>query len=181
MGSSVGVNKVHNESEALSKFEDAFQYDTKVLVEQGIDARELECSVLGNKDPQASVVGEIVPHHEFYTYEAKYIDENGASLKIPADDLPRTTVERVRSLAIEAFKALECSGMARVDFFLDRKNGKVYINEINTIPGFTSISMYPKLWEASGIPYSKLLDKLIELALERHAEKNQLKTTYEPK
>ena len=181
MGSSVGVNKVKNASEARGKFEDALSYDTKVLVEQGIDARELECAVLGNNDPQASIVGEIIPHHEFYTYEAKYMDENGASLKIPADDLPKATADRVRQLAVDAFKALECSGMARVDFFLDRGTGKVYLNEINTIPGFTQISMYPKLWEATGVPYSKLLDKLIELGLERHAEKNSLKTTYEPR
>jgi D-alanine-D-alanine ligase len=180
MGSSVGVNKVKSESEARIKFEDAFAYDTKVLVEQGIDARELECSVLGNSDPQASIVGEIIPHHEFYDYEAKYIDENGADLKIPAD-LPKATAERVRQLAVDAFRALECAGMARVDFFLDRRDGKVYLNEINTIPGFTPISMYPKLWEATGIPYSKLLDRLIELALERHSEKNHLKTTYNPK
>lgn len=180
MGSSVGVNKVKNETEALSKFEDAFLYDTKVLVEQGVDARELECSVLGNHDPQASVVGEIIPRHEFYTYEAKYIDENGADLKIPAD-LPKQVSDRVRELSVAAFKALELAGLARVDFFLDRRDNKVYLNEVNTIPGFTQISMYPKLWEATGLPYSKLLDKLIELAIERHTEKNALKTTYEPK
>jgi len=180
LGSSVGVNKVKNEREARAKFEDALQYDTKILVEQAIDARELECSVLGNHDPHASVVGEVIPHHEFYSYEAKYIDENGAELKIPANDLPKATSDRVRELAVAAFKALEAAGMARVDFFLDRKTGSVYLNEINTIPGFTKISMYPKLWEATGLPYPKLLDKLIELARERHAEKNKLKTTYEP-
>lgn len=181
LGSSVGVNKVKSDSEALGKFEDAFSYDTKVLVEQGIDARELECSVLGNHTPEASIVGEIIPRHEFYTYEAKYIDEEGADLKIPADDLSKATVDRIRGMAIEAFRALECSGMARVDFFLDRKSGKVFVNEINTIPGFTKISMYPKLWDASGLAYPKLLDRLIELALERHREKNQLKTSYDPK
>lgn len=181
MGSSVGVNKVKNESEARAKFEDALSYDTKVLVEQGVDARELECSVLGNDDPQASIVGEIIPHHEFYSYEAKYIDDNGASLKIPADDVPKATLDRIRSLAVEAFRALELAGMARVDFFLDRGTGKVYLNEVNTIPGFTPISMYPKLWEATGLSYARLLDKLIELALERHRSKNSLKTSYEPK
>lgn len=180
-GSSVGVNKVKSEAEAMAKFEDALQYDTKVLVEQGINARELEVSVLGNSDPQASIVGEIIPQHEFYTYEAKYIDDKGALLKIPADDLPKATSDLVRQLAVDTFKVLECSGLARVDFFLDRENGKVYLNEINTIPGFTQISMYPKLWEATGLSYARLLDKLIELALERHREKNMLKTSYDPK
>ncbi|MEW6058312.1 MAG: D-alanine--D-alanine ligase [Bdellovibrionota bacterium] len=180
MGSSVGVNKVKNESEARKKFEDAFSYDTKILVEQAVDARELECSVLGNEKPEASIVGEIIPHHEFYTYEAKYIDGNGADLCIPAKDLSKDTSDRIRSIAVEAFKALECAGMARVDFFLDRQTAKIYLNEINTIPGFTQISMYPKLWEASGLSYPKLLDRLIELALERHQEKNALKTSYDP-
>lgn len=180
MGSSVGVNKVKNDAEAMAKFEDAFQYDTKLLVEQGIDARELECSVLGNHEPEASIVGEIIPRHEFYTYEAKYMDENGADLKIPSD-ITKAVSDRVRELAVATFKALELAGLARVDFFLDRRDGKVYLNEVNTIPGFTPISMYPKLWEASGLSYSKLLDRLIELAIERHTEKNGLKTSYEPK
>jgi len=178
-GSSVGVNKIKSDSEAVAKFEDAFSYDTKVLVEQAIDARELECSVLGNNEPEASIVGEIVPHHEFYTYEAKYIDANGADLKIPAEELSKATSDRIRQIAVDAFKALECAGLARVDFFLDRRDGKVYLNEINTIPGFTPISMYPKLWEATGLSYSKLIDRLIELAIERHTEKNALKTTYD--
>lgn len=180
MGSSVGVNKVKSEAEAMKKFEDAFQYDTKLLVEQGIDAREIECSVLGNHDPEASIVGEIIPRHEFYTYEAKYMDENGADLKIPAE-ITKAVSDRVRELAVASFKALELAGLARVDFFLDRRDSKIYLNEVNTIPGFTQISMYPKLWEASGLPYPKLLDRLIQLAIERHAEKNGLKTTYEPK
>nr|AIA12992.1 D-alanine--D-alanine ligase [uncultured bacterium] len=181
MGSSVGVNKVKTEAEALAKFEDALLYDTKVLVEQAIDARELEVSVLGNHDPQASIVGEIIPNHEFYTYEAKYLDENGADLAIPARDLSAATTKRVQEVAIAGFRALECAGLARVDFFLDRKTSEIYLNEVNTIPGFTQISMYPKLWAASGLPYPQLLDRLIELALERHREKNSLKTTYEPK
>lgn len=181
MGSSVGVHKVKNDSEALAKFEDAFSFDTKILIEQSIDARELECSVLGNTDPQASIVGEIIPRHEFYTYEAKYIDDNGADLKIPADDLTKNSLDRIRTLAVDAFKALECAGLARVDFFLDRRDGKIYLNEINTMPGFTPISMYPKLWEASGLGYSELIDKLIDLALERFREKNALKTSYDPK
>ena len=180
MGSSVGVSKVKNQGEARTKFEEALKYDTKVLVEQGIDARELEVAVLGNHEPQASIVGEIIPHHEFYSYEAKYIDPDGAGLKIPAEDLPPGADEKVREMAVAAFKALECAGLGRVDFFLDRKTGELYLNEINTIPGFTQISMYPKLWEATGLPYAKLLDRLIELALERHGEKNSLKTTYEP-
>lgn len=178
MGSSVGVNKVKNAAEAASKFADAFLYDTKVLVEQSIAARELECSVLGHHEPQASCIGEIIPQHEFYTYEAKYMDENGADLCIPAQ-ISKSQSDHIRELAVRAFQVLECSGMARVDFFLDKDNGAVYINEINTLPGFTSISMYPKLWEASGLAYSKLLDRLIELALERHREKNELKTSYE--
>ncbi|HRK01682.1 MAG TPA: D-alanine--D-alanine ligase [Oligoflexia bacterium] len=179
LGSSVGVGKVKNKTDAIAKIEDAFQYDTKILIEQAIDARELECAVLGNHQPEASVVGEIIPLHEFYSYEAKYIDAQGADLRIPAENLSREIEERVRTLAVQGFKALECSGLARVDFFLDRKTGKIFLNEINTIPGFTSISMYPKLWEATGMPYSKLLDRLIHLALERFEEKRGLKTTYE--
>lgn len=180
MGSSVGVHKVNSVSEAAQKFANAFSFDNKILIEQAIDARELECSVLGNAEPEASIVGEIIPKHEFYSYEAKYIDENGASLEIPAKNITKEVIEQIRKLSIRAFKVLECSGLARVDFFLDRQSGQIYLNEINTIPGFTKISMYPKLWEASGKPYSQLLDELIELALERHAEKNSLKTSFEP-
>ena len=180
MGSSVGVHKVKTEKDAMTLLKDSFEYDTKVLIEQSIDARELEVAVLGNHDPQPSIVGEIIPRHEFYSYEAKYIDAEGADLKIPADKLSQEVADRVRNLAVEAFRALECAGLARVDFFLDQKTNKIYLNEVNTIPGFTSISMYPKLWEATGVPYAKLLDRLIELALERHGERNALKTTYEP-
>lgn len=179
-GSSVGVNKVKSKSEARKKFEDALQYDTKILVEKAIDARELEVSVLGYEKPKASVVGEIIPHHEFYTYEAKYLDANGADLKIPAQNLKADLVEKVQSMAVDAFQLLECSGMARVDFFLDRKTDQIFLNELNTIPGFTSISMYPKLWEASGLAYPNLLDKLIEFAIERYNQKKHLKTTYQP-
>jgi len=178
MGSSVGVNKVKSAGEAKTKFEDALQYDTKILVEKGVNARELECSVLGNHDPEASIVGEIIPHQEFYTYDAKYIDENGAELAIPAQNLSNEILSQIQKYAVTAFKTLECAGLARVDFFLDRDTGEVFVNELNTIPGFTSISMYPKLWEASGLPYPKLLDRLIELAIERHREKNELKTSY---
>lgn len=179
MGSSVGVNKVKSAGEAKSKFEDALQYDAKVLVEKAVNARELECSVLGNHDPQSSIIGEIIPHQEFYTYDAKYIDENGAELAIPAKNLPDDVSSRIQKYAVAAFKTLECAGLARVDFFLDRDSGEIFVNELNTIPGFTSISMYPKLWAASGLPYPQLLDRLIELAIERHSEKNALKTSYE--
>jgi D-alanine-D-alanine ligase len=144
-------------------------------------ARELEVSVLGNWEPRASIVGEVIPTHEFYSYEAKYIDENGAHLKIPAEDLTEAQKIQIQELAVQAFKTLECRGLARVDFFLDRQTKAIYLNEINTIPGFTSISMYPKLWEATGLSYSDLLEELIRLALERHQEKNSLKTSYDSK
>jgi len=179
LGSSVGISKVHNRGELTAGLNMAAQYDRKILVEKGIDAREIECSVLGNDDPQASVPGEVVPVNEFYDYEAKYLKE-GSELVIPARLTARQT-KRVREVAIRAFQAIDGAGMGRVDFLLDRKTGKVYLNEINTIPGFTSISMYPKLWEASGVPYSQLLDRLIELALERHQEKTRTRFTYSPK
>ena len=181
MGSSVGVHKVKSAGDAEGLLRDAFKYDTKVLIEKGVNARELEVSVLGNNDPKASVVGEIVPTHEFYSYEAKYIDAKGADLFIPAKGLNERQVAQIQKLAVKCFSALECAGMARVDFFLDKGTGEFFINEINTIPGFTSISMYPKMWEASGLPYPRLLDRLIELALERHRERATLKTTYEVK
>src|SRR5579883_231822 len=174
LGSSVGISKVHRAGELDLAMNRAAKYDRKILVEKGIDAREIECAVLGNDQPEASVPGEIIPANEFYDYDAKYISE-GSRLIIPARLSARQTRE-ARELAIRAFKAIDCSGMARVDFLLDRKTGKLFVNEINTIPGFTSISMYPKLWEASGLPYPKLIDRLIELALQRHREK--LKTQY---
>ena len=179
MGSSVGISKVHARRELAAALNLAAQYDRKILVEKGIDAREIECSVLGNDHPQASVPGEVVPVNEFYDYEAKYIKE-GSELVIPARLTARQT-KQVREVAIRAFQAIDGAGMGRVDFLLDRKTGKVYLNEINTIPGFTSISMYPKLWEASGIPYPQLLDRLIELALERYQEKSRTRFTYVPK
>ncbi len=175
MGSSVGVHKVKNKQEAHTLVADAFQYDTTVLFEQSIPARELECAVLGNNEPRASMVGEIEPHAEFYSYEAKYIDENGASLHIPAN-ISEETSQHVQHMALEAFKTLRCRGMARVDFFLDKTNHQLYINELNTLPGFTPISMYPKLWEASGVAYPVLLNTLIQLALEQHHTQKQLKT-----
>lgn len=179
LGSSVGVHKVKNEDEAMRKVRDAFAYDTKVLVERAVDARELECAVLGNTEPRASVVGEVIPRHEFYSYEAKYLDPNGADLVIPARDIDAEVEERVRGYSIDAFRALECRGLARVDFFLDRRTQQLYLNEINTMPGFTPISMYPKLWEASGLGYAQLLDELIRLALEQQATKRSLKTSYD--
>ena len=142
----------------------AFQFDTRVMIEKAIDCREIECAVLGNENPAASILGEIIPPHEFYSYEAKYIDPNGAALKIPAE-INKPLSDKIRKIAVEGYMALGCSSMARVDFFLDKKTSKFYLNEINTIPGFTSISMYPKLWEATGLKYSDLLDKLIALAL----------------
>jgi D-alanine-D-alanine ligase len=173
LGSSVGMTKVHSREELAPALNLAAEFAMKILVEQCIVAREIEISVLGNHDPQASVPGEIVPHREFYDYAAKYLEE-GTQLLIPAN-LEPAQVKKIQTYAIEAFCALELSGMARVDFFLERETGKIYLNEVNTIPGFTSISMYPKMWEASGIPFRELIDKLIELALEMHAEKARTK------
>ena len=179
LGSSVGISKVHSRRELPAAMDLAAQYDRKILVENGIDAREIECSVLGNDSPQASLPGEVISINEFYDYEAKYIKE-GSDLIIPAS-LTAWQTKRVQEVAVRAFQAIDCAGMGRVDFLLDRKTGKVYLNEINTIPGFTSISMYPKMWEASGVPYSQLLDRLIALALERHQEKSQTRFNYSPK
>lgn len=176
LGSSVGISKVHHAGELRRALERAAEYDGKIIVEKGIVGREIEVSVLGNDDPIASVPGEIIPSHEFYDYEAKYIDEK-SELLIPAP-LDEAQAQEARRLAVETFRVLECSGMGRVDLFLERGTGKFYVNELNTIPGFTSISMYPKLWEASGLSYSELLDRLIQLAMERHREKNTLRTRY---
>lgn len=179
MGSSVGVHKVKRWEDLDAALADAFLYDTKVLIEQGIDAREIEVAVLDGDPPVASVASELNagPQHEFYSYEAKYIDQDGATVDLPAK-LDPDQMARVRQLAIDAFVALECSGLARVDFFLDRQSGAFYFNEINTLPGFTAISMYPKMMEASGLPYPALITRLIELAQERHAERAGLKTDY---
>jgi D-alanine-D-alanine ligase len=177
MGSSVGVYKVKEASELKGALQKAFQYDTKVLVEKAVQAREIELAVLEDSEPGnpplVSIPGEIIPTHEFYSYESKYIDENGAHLNIPAK-LDSTQLAAAQKIAREAFQLLECEGMARVDLFLDKQSGAFYLNEINTIPGFTSISMYPKMWEHSGIPYSALLSKLIDLALARHQRKTKL-------
>lgn len=176
LGSSIGVHKVSSSEEFGSAVADAFQFDNKILVEEAIHGREVECSVLGNDKPDASIPGEIVPNADFYSYQSKYIDD-GAALKIPAD-LPAETVTRVQDLAIRAFKSLECEGMARVDFFV-KDDADIIINEVNTIPGFTRISMYPKLWEASGLSYPDLIDRLIQLAIERAQRDGQLKTSIE--
>lgn len=176
MGSSVGVSKVSNQKEFDRALKDAFTYDQKIVIEQNLDGREIECSILGNEHPQASVLGEVIPSHEFYSYQAKYIDPNGAALKIPAE-LVASVAGKVQELAIKTFKTLNCQGMARVDFFV-KANGDIFVGEINTIPGFTAISMYPKLWEASGVPYDKLIDQLIQLAIERFNQEQSLKTSY---
>ena len=179
LGSSVGITKVHEPGELEAAMNLAAQYDRKILVEKAVDGREIECAVLGNDNPEASVPGEVIPVNEFYDYEAKYIKE-GSELLIPARLSARQS-KRVRELAVRAFKAIDCAGMGRVDFLLDRKSGRIFVMEINTIPGFTSISMYPKLWEASGLPYPKLLDRLIELALERHRDKTRTRYDYAPR
>jgi len=177
MGSSVGVTKAHNHSELVRALDAAARYDRRILVEPAVNAREIECSVLGNDDPVASLPGEVVPCNEFYDYDAKYVDE-GSTLQIPAD-IPQELAERVRSYAARAYLAIDCAGMARVDFFLCRDTGELYVNELNTIPGFTDISMYPKLWEASGLPYPKLIDRLIALAFERWEQRQACDTSYE--
>jgi D-alanine-D-alanine ligase len=173
LGSSVGMTKVHSRAELTPALNLAAEFAMKILVEKCIVGREIEVSVLGNHDPKASIPGEIVPHREFYDYTAKYLEE-GSQILIPAKLKP-AQVKTIQKYAVEAFRALELSGMARVDFFLEKKTGKIFLNEANTIPGFTSISMYPKMWEASGIPFRELIDKLIELALEMHREKARTK------
>ncbi|HBX69601.1 MAG TPA: D-alanine--D-alanine ligase A [Chloroflexi bacterium] len=177
MGSSVGVTKCRNRSDLYEGLLDAARFDRRILIERGINAREIEISVLGNADPIASIPGEIRPAADFYSYEAKYHDDR-SELFIPAP-IPTETAEWMRATAIRAYRAIDCAGMARVDFLLDRDTGEFYLNEVNTIPGFTQISMYPKLWEASGLPYPQLIDRLIELALERRRERDQTEWRYE--
>jgi D-alanine-D-alanine ligase len=176
LGSSVGISKAHNPVELVTALDEAARYDRKLLVEVAVDAREIEVSVLGNDEPVASVPGEIVPCNLFYDYAAKYVDGE-SELLIPAP-IPPETAELIRRLAVEAYLAIDCAGMARADFLLDRQTDHVYVNEVNTLPGFTPISMYPKLWEASGISYPELIDRLIELALERHADKARSATEF---
>jgi D-alanine-D-alanine ligase len=175
LGSSVGITKAHNRDELSPALDTAARYDRKLVIEQGIEAREIEVSVLGNDDPIASIPGEIVPCREFYDYRAKYIEDSELLIPAPLDP---ETAQQVRQMAVVAFKALDGAGMARADFLLDKETAKLWINELNTIPGFTEISMYPKLWEASGIPYPELIDRLIELAIERFEDKNQSETSY---
>jgi D-alanine-D-alanine ligase len=176
LGSSVGISKAHDRKELGPAIEEAGKFDRKIVIEEGVGgkknkAREIECSVLGNDDPKASVAGEIVPCKEFYDYDAKYLDE-GSELVIPAK-LTKSEMKNVQQLAIAAFQAVDCSGLARVDFLMDPKSRRMYVNEINTMPGFTAISMYPKLWAASGLKYTELIDRLIQLGLERHADKKR--------
>lgn len=179
LGSSVGISKCHDRAELEAGLAEAARYDRKLLVEAAVPAaREIEVSVLGNDEPVASVPGEIVPSREFYSYEAKYLDGK-SELLIPAP-LPEEVTERVRDLAVRAYRAIDGAGMARVDFLLSGETGELYVNELNTIPGFTEISMYPKLWEASGLPYPQLIDRLIELALERHRDRARSETSYRP-
>lgn len=175
LGSSVGISKAHNWDELTQALTTAAQYDRKILVERAIEGRELECSVLGNDAPLASLPGEIIPEREFYDYNAKYADEH-TRLIVPAD-LTGEQTRTVQELAVRAFQAIDCSGMARVDFFMEKRDGKILVNEINTIPGFTNVSMYPKMWEASGLSYPQLIDRLIQLALERHADRKRNKVT----
>jgi D-alanine-D-alanine ligase len=177
LGSSVGISKCRNRDELAAGLDEAAQYDRRLLIEQGIAARELEISVLGNDEPIASIVGEIRPKREFYDYVAKYISDD-SDLLIPAPIEP-ALAEEARALALKAYRAIDAAGLGRVDLMLDKDSGRLYVNEINTIPGFTRISMYPKLWEATGITYPELLDRLIELAVARHEEKAGLKTEFE--
>ena len=182
LGSSIGISKVKRAQELKAALNDAFQYDLKALIEASCAGRELECAVLGNDRPEASIPGEIIVKggHDFYSYESKYVDPDGAETRIPAE-LPRAVANKLRAMAVAAFKALSLRGMARVDFLASRNLKEIYVNEVNTIPGFTAISMYPKLWEASGIPLPKLIDRLIDFALEQHRERASLKITYHPR
>ena len=177
MGSSVGVSKVTGVADFARAMDEAARYDRKLLVEQAVnEAREVEVAVLGNDDPIASVPGEIIPCHDFYDYEAKYVDD-ATRLVVPAD-VPGALADRLRELSLDAFRALDCAGLARVDFLVSGGNLEVFVSELNTLPGFTPVSMYPRLWEASGIPYPELIDRLIELALERHAERRDMCRSY---
>jgi D-alanine-D-alanine ligase len=176
-GSSVGIAKANDLDTLVEAIRDAARYDTKVVIEKAIDAREIEVAVLGNDCPEASVPGEIVPSHDFYDYEAKYLDD-GTELQIPAR-LPEDVAKRIRGMAIEAFQALEGEGIARVDFFLERETGSLYVNELNSLPGFTESSMFPRLWAASGLAYPALLDRMIDLALERHRRRARLETSFQ--
>lgn len=175
MGSSVGVHKVTNKQEFIESLKDAFQYDTKILIEKAVTGRELECAVMGNEYPQASTVGEIVMTQGFYDFESKYVSEDNAKLFVPAENLDNKTIKKIQSTAIRAYQCLNLEGMTRVDVFLT-ETGEVLVNEVNTLPGFTSISMYPKLWEESGVSYSDLITRLIDFAIERSKRRKSLKS-----
>ena len=177
LGSSVGISKCRNRSDLVEGLMEAARFDRRLLIERGVNAREIEVSVLGNEHPEASVAGEVVPSRDFYSYEAKYID-GSSDLLIPAP-ISKELSEKVRSLAVQAFKVIDCAGMARADFLLDKESGEVFLGEINTLPGFTTISMYPKLWAASGLAYADLVDRLIELALERKADKDRIEHKFQ--
>jgi D-alanine-D-alanine ligase len=176
LGSSIGVHKIFNKKDFEKLIKNSFSYDKKILAEEFIKGREIECSILGGQEPICSVPGEVIPHDEFYSYNSKYVDENGAKLVIPAN-LPQKTTKKIQELALESFVILGCEHMARVDFFVTKK-GKILVNEVNTIPGFTNISMYPKLFEVSGISQSLLIKKLIEFSIERYKKEKSLKTSY---
>ena len=176
-GSSVGISRVKGNSGLVEAVDFALQFDRKVLIEKAVDCREIECSVIGNNSPRASVLGEIISSHDFYSYEAKYIDPDGAELRIPAE-MDESVSSKMREVAVKAYRKLCCSGMARIDFFLEKDSSRFYLNEINTIPGFTSISMYPKLWQESGLNYSDLLEELIQLSIERHEAKLRVQTVF---
>jgi D-alanine-D-alanine ligase len=177
LGSSVGMTRVAKAADLPAAIDVAAEFALKILVEKAVSAREIEVSVLGNDNPEASIPGELIPHREFYDYTAKYL-ESGTQIQIPAK-LTKAQVSKIQDYAVRAYRAIDCTGMARADFFLEKKSGKIFANELNTIPGFTSISMYPKMWEASGLPYTKLIDRLIQLALELHAQKARTKYSIE--
>jgi D-alanine-D-alanine ligase len=177
LGSSVGVSKVKRWEELDEAVDLAFEYDRKIVVEEGLDAREIELGILGNEEPEPSVVGEIIPDREFYDYDSKYSAESRTELRIPAP-LSAAEAREARELGVRVFQAVDASGYARIDLLMDRKTGKMYVNEINTIPGFTSISMFPKLWGAAGLDYDDLLSRLVELGLERHHQRRGLRTDY---
>ena len=173
MGSSVGISKARNEKDLAEAIKVAFQFDKKIIIEKFIKAREIECAILGNTDAKASVTGEIIAHHDFYSFDSKYIDDQGSETKIPAD-ISADKQEEIRAMALQTFKILECEGLSRVDIFM-QENGELIVNEINTIPGFTSISMYPMLWKESGVGYAELIDRLVTLAFDRFEVESQFK------
>jgi D-alanine-D-alanine ligase len=176
LGSSVGISKCKNRSDLGEGLQEAARFDRRILVEKGVNAREIEISVLGNEDPQVSLPGEVRPSDEFYSYRAKYIDGK-SELLIPAHLNPEQ-IKKIQTIALQTYRAIDCAGMARIDFLMDKENGNLFVNEVNTIPGFTSISMYPKLWEASGLPYAKLVDRLVDLGLERKQERDQIERKF---